>query len=206
MRKSDLRKNHEPFDAAVTRYRGFMQKIIVDQQVVSTTAEKRDLAESVLLRLCAYWEFFIDEHLVDCVNRNHSKLSEHFAVSIPDNPSWNLCHALIIGSTYKDFPSFGALRSFSKKILPEAGNPFLKVSNAHANLIDEVYKIRNYISHYSASSRRALHIVYKTKHQMTRFLEPGQFLLAYEAGRLWAYFDAFEGASTEMKQWYAQMV
>jgi hypothetical protein len=202
MRKSNLKKNHVPFDAALVRYRAFMDKIINAQRVISTTEEKRDIAESVLLRLCAYWERFVDEHLVDCVNCDHTQLSKHFSVSLPENPSWNLCHALIIGDSYKDFRSFGDLKGHSKKILPENSNPFLQVSQAHAAKIDEVYKIRNYLSHYSASSSRALMHVYKTMYAMQRFLEPGQFVLAYDAQRLWAYFDAFEGASNDMKAWY----
>jgi hypothetical protein len=202
MRKSDLKKNHTPFDDAVARYRAFMDKAINAQRVISTAEEKRDIAESVLLRLCAYWESFIDEHLVDCVNRDHSKLPEYFAVSIPENPSRDLCHALIIGSAYNDFRSFGDLKGFSKKILPDASNPFLRVSAAHTKKIDEVYTIRNYLSHYSAAGTRSLMHVYKSKYDMTRFYEPGQFVLAYGAQRLWAYFDAFEGASNDMKAWY----
>jgi len=62
MRKSNLKKNHEPFDSAVERYRTFAEKIVSAQRVVSTAEEKRDIAESVLLRLCAHWEQFIDEH------------------------------------------------------------------------------------------------------------------------------------------------
>lgn len=201
MRKSDLKKNHGPLDGAIERYRVFMDKIINAQRVISTAEEKRDIAESVLLRLCACWERFIDEHLVDCVNRDHTKLSQHFAVTIPDNPSWDLCHALIIGSSYKDFRSFGDLKGYSKKILPDESNPFLQVSTAHTKKIDEVYAIRNYLSHYSAASRRTLMNVYKSEYQMGKFLEPGQFVLAYNAERLWAYFDAFEGASADMLAW-----
>ena len=196
MRKADLKKNHVPFDAAVARYRGFLDKIINAERVVSTAEEKRDVAESVLLRLCAHWEAFIDEHLVDCVNRDHTKLSEHFSVSIPENPSWDLCHALIIGDSYTDFRSFGDLKGHSKKILPDDSNPFLQNSRTHTEKIDDVYKIRNYLSHYSTASRRALMQVYRTKYGMKRFLEPGQFLLAYSAKRLWSYFDAFKGAPT----------
>src|SRR5438105_14510776 len=85
MRKSDLKKNHTEFDTALARYRGFMDKIINAEQVVSTAGEKRDVAESVLLRLCANWERFVDAHLVDCVNRDHTQLSKYFAVSIPPN-------------------------------------------------------------------------------------------------------------------------
>ena len=54
MRKSDLRKNHEYFDSAITRYRQFIDKIINAQRVVSTAQEKRDLAESVILRFSGH--------------------------------------------------------------------------------------------------------------------------------------------------------
>jgi len=202
LRKSDLKKNHGPFDEAVARYRGFIKKIIGAQRVVSTAEEKRDLAESVLLRLCAHWEGFIDSQLVGCVNRDHTQLREYFDVSIPENPSWALCHALIIGAKYTDFRSFGQLKGYSKKILPDKSNPFLQIAKAHTKKIDEVYKIRNYLSHYSTASRRALMRVYQTNYRMQRFLEPGQFLLACGAKRLWGYFDAFEGASKNMKASY----
>jgi hypothetical protein len=202
VRKSDLRRNHRGFDEALARYRTFMDKIINAQRVISTAAEKRDIAESVLLRLCAYWERFVDHHLVGCVNCDHSKLSQHFAVSIPAHPSWDLCHALIIGDSYTDFRSFGELKGYTKKLLPEDSNPFLQVSAGNANRIDEVYRIRNYLSHYSAASERGLRHLYRNTYNMNKFLEPGQFVLAYHARRLWAYFDAFQGASGDMKAWY----
>lgn len=202
MRKSDLKKNHQQFDTAISRYRQFIDKIINAQRVVSTAQEKRDIAESVMLRLCAIWEYFIDEHLIDCVNCDHSKLNEHLGVSISPNPSKDLCQALVFGDGYKDFRSFGDLKGFTKKLLPDDGNPFLAVSGAHTRKIDEVYKIRNYLSHYSSKARRSLHAMYKTEYQLKRFFEPGFFLLANSAQRLWAYFDAFEGASGDMKAWY----
>lgn len=202
MRKADLAQNHEPFDEAIERYRSFIRKIIDAQRVVANAAEKRDVAESVLLRLCAHWESFVDEHLVDCVNCDHSKLSEFFGVTIPDNPSKGLCQALLFGGSYRDFKSFGDLKGFSKKILPEDSNPFLQITAAQANRIDEAYKIRNYLSHYSDAARRSLLRLYQEEYDMERFLEPGQFLLAYRGRRLWTYFDAFEAASQAMKDWY----
>jgi hypothetical protein len=201
MRKSDLRKNHDAFDAALSRYRGFMDRIINAQRVISSAQEKRDIAESVVLRICAHWESFIDEHLIDCANRDHSKLSEYFGVNNPANPNKGLCHALIFSGGYKDFKSFGDLKGFSKKLLPDESNPFLAVTTAHAKKLDEVYKIRNYLSHYSATATRALHRMYKEDHDLERFVEPGKFLLSDSARRLWVYFDAFAGASAAMKSW-----
>ncbi len=201
MRKSNLLHNHEPFDKSLARYRSFIDKIINAQRVIASAEEKRDLAESVLLRLCAHWEAFIDEHLVDCINRDHSKLSDFFGVSIPKHPSKDLCQALLYGDGYRDFRSFGDLKGFSKKVLPDNSNPFLQVSAANAKKIDEVYKIRNYLSHYSDKAWRSLMAMYASEYDMDRCLAPGQFLLAYKAKRLSAYFDAFEKASAEMKEW-----
>jgi hypothetical protein len=202
MRKADLAKNHLPLDDAIARYRAFMGKIINAQRVISTAQEKRDVAESVLLRLCASWESFVDDHLVDCINCDHSQLSDHFDVSIPANPSKDLCHALIVGDGYLDFKSIGELKGYAKKLLPTASNPFLAISATHHKRLDEVYRIRNYLSHYSAKSRRSLLAVYRSEYKMQRFFEPGHFLLAHHARRLWAYFDAFAGVSTDMKATY----
>ncbi len=202
MRKADLKKRHEYFDTTVKRYRGFTEKVINAQRVLGSSDEKRDIAESVVLRLCANWEYFMDEHLIACVNRNHSKLTEFFGVRVPNHPRQELCQALLFGDGYRDFPSFGKLKGFSKKILPDDSNPFLAVKPNNWKKIDEIYAIRNYLSHYSSKARRTLFDMYKKNHGMNRFYEPGQFLLAYNGKRLWGYFYAFEGASADMKAWY----
>lgn len=202
MRKADLQHNHQALDSAVSRYRTFMDKIINAQSVISTAQEKRDMAESVMLRLCAHWEYFVDEHLVDCVNCDNSKMSEFLGASIPSNPSKSLCQALIFGDSYRDFRSFGDLKGFTKRILPDNSNPFLEIKPGHSEKIDELYKIRNYLSHYSGKAKRSLQKMYENKYGLERFYEPGYFLLANSAYRLWSYFNAFEGASVDMKAWY----
>lgn len=201
MRKADLQKNHQPFDRALARYRSFTGTIISAQRVISKKTEKEDLLESVLLRLCANWERFVDDHLVDCVNVDHSKLNEFLGVPIPRNPSRNLCEALLVGRNYLDFRSFGDLKGYSKNILPHASNPFLAVAPKHTKKIDEAFKLRNYLAHYSSAARRSLDRMYKNVYRLKRFVEPGRFLMAYGGRRLWRYFDAFEGASGDMKDW-----
>ena len=201
MRKSDLLKNHEALDSDFRRYRAFIVKVLGAERVIKTKAEKRDLAESVLLRICACWESFVDEHLVDCVNRDHGKLTEFCAVTIPANPSKSLCQALIIGNGYLDFKSTGDLVGFSKRVLPTASNPFLAISKPHRERIDEAFTIRNYLAHYSGAGTRSLSRLYRTKYRLKRFVEPGAFLMSNGAKRFWTIFEAFEGASAELKKW-----
>jgi hypothetical protein len=202
VRKADLKKNHDAFDAALGRYRSFTMRILDAQRVIRTQTEKQDIAESVLLRLTAHWERFVDEHLVDCVNVDHSRLNDFLGVTIPRHPTRNLCKAVLFSGGYKDFKSFGDVKGFTKKVLPDDSNPFLAVTGAHAGKIDEVFKIRNYLAHYSAVARRALDRLYKDVYGLGRFEEPGRFLLARNGRRLWGYFGAFEGASKDMKNWY----
>ena len=101
----------------------------------------------------------------------------------------------------EEIRSFGDLKGFTKKVLPKASNPFLVVTETDSRKIDEVFKIRNYLAHYSASARRALDRVYKDQYALSRFQEPGRFLLASDGRRLWSYFDGFAGASARMKAW-----
>lgn len=202
MRKSDLKARHANFDSAIQRYRSFSEKVIRAQRVIGTAEEKRDLAESIVLRLIANWENFVDEHLVACVNCHPSNLHEFLGVPVPKHPDVNLCRALIFGDGFRDFQSTSALIRFSRKLLPEEGNPFLAIKKTHKAKIDEMYRVRNYLAHYSAKSRRDLWRMYKTTYHYDRWMEPGKFLLVRDGKRLWECFDAFHGASEDMKAWY----
>ncbi len=202
MRKANLKHNHKKFDAVVLRYLQFLAKIVHSERVIKTAQEKRDLAESVLLRICAYWESFVDEHLIDCVNVDSSKLSNYFGVDLPKHPSKAVCQVLVFGDSYRDFKSIGDLKGFSKKILSDHCNPFTAIPPATAKLIDEVYVIRNYLAHYSFKARRRLHELYKKEYGMHNFLEPGQFLMAHYRKRLVRYLNAFITASEAMKASY----
>lgn len=201
MRKADLRQNHKLLDDSIDRYREFLERVIKAKSVIRTRQEKRDIAESVLLRLCANWERFLEEHLIDCVNVNPSGLDKFLGVPVPAHPSKALCGALIFSDKYRSFASFDELKGFSRKLLPNDSNPFLAVTKTQIKYINEVYKIRNYLSHYSSKSKRLLQEMYNKEYKLNSFLQPGHFLLSRNAGRLWTYFDAFEGASDRMKAW-----
>lgn len=87
MRKADLIARHDGFRSYVDWYRDFLNRVTSAQRVLQSAEDKREIAEMIVLRLCAHWEYYIDELLVAAINRDHSQLSEHFGVSIPPHPS-----------------------------------------------------------------------------------------------------------------------
>lgn len=202
MRKSDLAVNHRNLDSELAWYRTFMLKVVEAKRVINTIIEKRNIAESVLLRVLANWESFVDEQLIDCINIDTSKLSSFLGVPMPAHITKNMCEAILFGGGYRDFPSYGALKGFSKKILPETGNPFLHVHSSRTSAIDEMYKIRNYLAHYSSHARRGLMCMYEDKYGYSNFIEPGRFLLGNDGEMLWHYLDMLDAASQDMKDWY----
>jgi len=203
MRKCDLAVNHRNLDGAINWYRALTEKVVDARRVISAVDEKRNIAESTLIRVLANWESFVDEQLIDCINIDTSKLSDFLGVPMPAHVTKNMCEAILFGGGYRDFASYGALKGFSKKILPDTSNPFINVHSSRTSAIDEMYKIRNYLAHYSSVSRRGLMRMYEEKYGYTKFIEPGRFLLRNSGHMMWHYLDMLEAASQDMKDWYA---
>jgi len=197
MRKADLKKNHAWFEEKLAYYDDFFARTINAKQVLNTS-DKREIAESSLLRLCAYWEAFVGEELVDCVNIDGSKLGEFVGTQLPQQLSLAMCEAILFRERYLDFRSVGEIKGFAKKVLPDKVNPFAKIPKHAEEKIDEAFVIRNYLSHQSKAARRRLSEMYRAKYQRRRFAEPGGFLLAKNSKRLVEYVGSFFVASKEM--------
>jgi len=199
MRKADLRKNHQEFLQILTDDVEVLVRLLSAQRVV-WARDKREIGESVLLRLCAHWESFVEKEMVDCTNIDCSRLAEQVGVRLPKHLTLAMCEAILTGGRYLNWRSTGELKGLAKRVLPDNVNPFAKITAATQRKIDEIYVIRNYISHQSKASRRALIKMYETEYGLVRFREPGAFLLANKGSRLIDYGTAFAIASIEMAQ------
>lgn len=115
MKKADLRKNHLWFEGQVMYYDDFFNRTINAQKVL-TLGDKREIAESSLLRLCAYWESFVDQELVDCSNINCSQLQAYVGVRLPKHLSIAMCEAILFGRGYLSFRSVGDTKGVAKKV------------------------------------------------------------------------------------------
>ena len=199
MRKADLIKNHDEFEEDMEWYKDFLQRVLRAQRVLGSRDDKLEIIESSLIRICALWEAFIEGEMIDCLNIDCKKCSEYLQLELPRHLTRNLCEAVLLGTTYLDFKSVGDIKGFAKKVYPDVVNPFNKIHPATSKKIDEVYVMRNYLSHYSSKSRRALKQVYEGKYGLIKFRQPGDFLFSYAGRRLFGYIDAFLDASKQMR-------
>jgi len=63
--------------ADVGWYRDFLGRMRAARRVVHSVEDKREIAEMVVLRLCARWEYYIDELLVARINCELASLNIH---------------------------------------------------------------------------------------------------------------------------------
>lgn len=198
MRKADLKKNHDEFEDDMRWYIDFLSRMLVAQRVVQYE-DKIEILESLVIRLCALWEAFVEGEMIDCLNIDSSRCREELKLRLPNHLSRDLCEAILIGHGYLDFRSVSDIKGFAKRVLPEDVNPFKLIKPAAGKRIDELYIMRNYLSHYSSKSRRALHRMYQDSWKLRNFCQPGDFLIAYKGKRLVQYIEALLSASEQMR-------
>ena len=198
MNKADLRKGHNDLENSLARLARFASRVLEAKRVVGSAEDKRELMEAFLLRACSRWEGFVEEQLVVCVNRHPGRLAEFLEAEIPPHPSKSLCRVLLFGPGYRNAKKCSDLKGFAKKVLPVGNNPFDKITPSDARRIDEAFEVRNFLSHRSQHSRRALLKIYQQNYSLKNFREPGQFLAADGGKRLLAFIEAFRSASRSM--------
>lgn len=200
MRKADLAKNHDEFEDDMDWYIEFLIRMLGAKRVVKYD-DKLEILESLVIRLCAIWEAFIEGEMIDCLNIDCSKCKEELQLKLPKHLNKDLCEAILVGLGYLDFKSVDNIKSFARRILPEDVNPFKLIrTNPTAKRINELYIMRNYLSHYSGKSRRTLQKMYQDSWDIKRFREPGDFLIARRGKRLIQYIDALLDASKQMRR------
>ena len=202
MRKSSFEDTFDRFFYWINWYTDLLVKVTEDKRVISFANEKKEIYEAFVLKICATWEIFVEELLVNCLNRDTSQYADYKAVKIPKNLSSNVCMCLITGLGFFDFKSAGDIKGIAKKILVNKFNPFPAIPKKDAARIDEFLIIRNYLAHYSAKSKQSLMCIYKKNYDFKNFREPGDFLFANDKQtkqiRFANYIDSFLNAADEM--------
>lgn len=179
MRFKSILKNHEQFESAVEDIIQYAQEIIADlpYEVPKSTNEKHILLEALMLKICALWEKFIEKEIIFTACFDTKRLLQLMGLSRNPKLSHELVRAIIFSDTFRSFQGVDNLISFSKKVVEERYNPFIRISSSQKKDILFTYKIRNYLSHYSEYSKRTLFSDYKKIYNYRTFSAPGKFLL-----------------------------
>ena len=163
MRKADLTKNHDWFEQELIRVYDFLNRVKEPKLVIKGLLDKYDpyeITESSIVRICAIWESFVEEELVDCLNLDCSKFSEYLRLDLPKDMNKNMCSAILLGDRYLDF-GIDNIKHRADQVLCDVNNPFKLIDKKTCDKIKEVYIIRNYLSHLSRKSQWALRQMYE---------------------------------------------
>ena len=179
-----------------------LDKIYNAQRVIAKLDEKREIFEAFVLKIHAIWEIFVEDLIVDCLNKDTSQYAEYMGIRLRKHLPRNQCKAMVLGMSYLDFRDVSDIKGKAKNILVSQYNPFAIIKNPALKRMNEFYCIRNYVAHYSEPARRSLWKIYKNVYNMRRFNEPGHFLIAWDKRtkqiRFDDYIDAFFDTSIEM--------
>lgn len=218
MQISSLKTEFDIFFTSMNQYTDFLIKIIKTTKIEIPPQEKREILpkllpaekkqihEAFVLKICATWEILAENVFVECLLRDTSKYEERKGITLPRKLTKDICKGLISGLRYFDCGNMSGLKGKANNFLAEHYNPFKKVPPDVSTKINEFYLIRNYIAHRSDTAKQALKRMYK-KYKM-RFRLPCNFLFDTvefiefgERGkelRFANYSKAFEKAADEM--------
>jgi len=169
-------KDINEFYSDIIFYRIFCAKINSAKKIIKTEREKNEVIENVLIKVCAKWEKLIDEILIYKFSKDTSKFCESVGVRIKKAITRDLSLSIVIGNRFFDFKDIGDLIKKAGHYLTTTNNIFKNITATEKNKIEEIYFIRNYLSHYSHKSKKSLWSMYKKTYKMKRFKEPGDFL------------------------------
>ncbi len=186
-------------------YADFLKKMFAANSILTTT-EKKEIFEAFALKVYVTWEILMQNLLVDCLNRNTSQYARYKDCELPAHLPRNVCESLIAGLGYFNPTDTANIVGIAKNILVPRYNPFGEILKADLKedreKIDQFRHIRNYLAHYSNSSKRKLLSMYRSKYSLKNFREPGNFLSATDKKtnrvRFLNYTKAFFNAADAM--------
>lgn len=200
--KTKIINNHKEFEERIEKILQYAQEIVIDlpfKQQKFTIQEKHLILESLILRVCALWEKFLETELILVVGYDPSKLIEKMNIRNITKPNLSLIRAILFSDVFRDFHDIERSKSFFKKYIVNGYNCFNKISSNQVKKIQFIYTIRNYLSHYSEFAKRKLLDSYKKEYGLSRFLEPGQFLFVNNGKRFRDLVATLKFCSINMK-------
>jgi hypothetical protein len=178
MRIVNFEKNHNRFEIWLATYWDLIERLIKAKKIIKNKFEKLELVEALVLRCAVRWEVLVENDIIISIGRDSSAYAENLGLRLRKRLTSDESKAIIIGHRYLDFKSVGDIKSFGKKYLVLAYNPFKAITPQMAEKIDEFLTMRNLLSHYSTYAWRSYKGFMGKRYFFKRIPEPGTFLLA----------------------------
>jgi len=138
--------------------------------------------------------------VIFCTLLDTKNIKAEFGLTPNTRLTAELVRAIIFSDRYRDLHDLERTKGFYKKILCERYNLLLNVSKDQINKISFIYKIRNYLSHYSTFSKKTLIEGYMGLYKQNNFQKPGLFLNHGKGDRFMKLLSAFKMASINMRK------
>ena len=85
MRKSSVEVTFDNFFSWMNWYINFLNKVFEAQRVVGSPDEKKELFEVYVFKVRVIWEIFVEDLLIDCLNRDTSQYALYMGTKLPKN-------------------------------------------------------------------------------------------------------------------------
>lgn len=202
MKFKTILRNHSEFESAIEEIiRYALERIIIDLPSDKITVRERNiLLEAFILKICALWESFLEKEIVLAVSLDPGSLIETMELNKSKQLDIKLIRAILFSDTYRNFQDVNRLINFTKDVIVEKYNPFLKINKEQKTKIHFAYSIRNYLSHYSTLSKKKLLFEYKKAFGYKNFLEPSKFLIKNKGKYFEDLANNFKMASVHMRK------
>ncbi len=180
MSGKNITKNHRILEESIEEIITYGLEIIssnFEKSKLFGEKEKITIIEGLLLRACAIWEKFIETEIIYLVNMDKSYLLNE--LELPQNSVLNLkmIKAILFANSYRDFHDIERSKNFFRTFISDKYNLFDEITSDQIRKIKIVYKLRNYLAHYSEFSKKKLHKEYIKIYNYSNFMEPGRFLI-----------------------------
>lgn len=176
MNKRSILKNHNLLEENIEEVIKYGLKLIEGKSDHFKDKEKTIVIESLLLRACAHWERFLETEVIYLISMDLSKLKEQLELPPKQKLNRQLIKAILFSDSYKRFQDIERSKSFFKTYIADSYNLFKKLPNDQINKSQMVYKLRNYLVHYSEFAKKKLQQEYEKTYHYSVFMQPGRFL------------------------------
>ncbi len=180
MFKKSVLLNHTEFESGVQTVLDYGLALLKEGRTKPEDAnrpEKGMILEALLLRGCALWERFVEKEVVLLVSLDPRSMLSEVGLPTKFRISRSLVRAILFSDVYRDFHDVERWRSYLRRVISRQHNLFESITSEQRRRLNFVYKMRNYLSHYSSYSRRKLMDEYGENYGYRKFLEPRDFLL-----------------------------